>query len=106
MPRGVLIKNRRSNWLYRYVYRSFYRRLHEVYQNCLNLFITDVNSGMKTGKIYIDPIWVFRFVTKECRITDNIPIYRIFKRIREIGLIECLVSMSWKLNPEITTGFW
>ncbi len=31
----------------------------------LNLFVTDINSCMETGKIYIYPVWIFRFVTKE-----------------------------------------
>jgi hypothetical protein len=69
------------------------------------MFIADIDPCMEFWEIYVDPIRIFGFVAKKCSIPYDIPIYRVFKRIWKFLAVKPLISVSRKINPEITAGF-
>ncbi len=78
--------------------------LPEFVKIAVNLFIADIYPGMESREINIDPVWIFRFVSKKCSVPDYITINRIFKGIWKFGPVEGLILMRWKINSEITAG--
>ena len=69
------------------------------------LLVADIDPCVESGKVYIDPIGVFRPGLEEAGIPDDIGVYGVFKGIGKIFLVEGLVLMGWKIDFEVPSFF-
>lgn len=69
-----------------------------------NLFIADIDTGIKPGEIDIDPPGIFRPGFKKAGILYNRCIYRIFESIRIAFLIKELVLVGGKVYFKVASS--
>lgn len=70
------------------------------------LFVADVDTGAKPGKVDIDPVGIFGNGVEIAAIPDNAGINRVFEGIGKLRAVEGLVLMRGEIDLKIASSFW
>ena len=68
------------------------------------MLIADIDLCVKTGKVDIDPVGIFRNGVEKAGIADNICIDWIVETIGIAGAVEGLVLVRREIDPEIAAS--
>ena len=67
--------------------------------------IADIDPGVESGEIYIDPIRIFSGAIEKSAVLYHIRIHRVFEGIGIAGLVESLVLVLRQVYFEIPSSF-
>jgi hypothetical protein len=67
--------------------------------------VADIDARGEAGEVDVYPVGILGQGIEETAIFYDVGIDRVFKGIRETGLIECLILVWWEVDLEIASPF-